>query len=427
MKVSFNINLTKGQKEAYALTKQSDIKYLTLVWSRQSGKTVFTEIILIETLFKSNKLSGYISPTFQLGRKVYKEVVKLLEPTNIIKSANASTLTIESIYGSTIQFYSADAYTSIRGNTISDVLIVDEAAYMPDMLPNGELLWSNVIMPITKARCKKIIFVSTPHGKNGFFYEQYIRALNNEKGYGYLQKTIHDDDLVTEEQLVEIKRTTPSLAFKQEFECEFLDSSITVFNGFEYAFKDDSYQEGRNTWLGIDLSTVGDDNTIITFINDLNQVKQVNIETISLDNKYKEITKYINNTTKLKGVYIETNSIGTPMYNEIIKLVSNKYKDYVEPFETTHSSKINIIDQLAIDIANNNISFNKEDKELFSEFSTFTYTISKSKNIIYGAKQGFHDDRVMSLAIALEARYKLNKVITLKNFGFLRDQSKHII
>ena len=36
MKLNFKINLTDSQKEAYQAAHSKEIKYLTLVWSRQS-------------------------------------------------------------------------------------------------------------------------------------------------------------------------------------------------------------------------------------------------------------------------------------------------------------------------------------------------------------------------------------------------------
>lgn len=36
MKLNFKINLTESQKEAYQAAHNKEIKYLTLVWSRQS-------------------------------------------------------------------------------------------------------------------------------------------------------------------------------------------------------------------------------------------------------------------------------------------------------------------------------------------------------------------------------------------------------
>ena len=66
-----------------------------------SGKTVFAEVMLIEYLCKAETFNAYISPSFAQGKKVYQELIKLLDGSGIIKQANASDLKIESIFGST--------------------------------------------------------------------------------------------------------------------------------------------------------------------------------------------------------------------------------------------------------------------------------------------------------------------------------------
>ena len=236
MKLNFNIDLTEGQKAAYDLCHDRKNKTVVLCYSRQCGKSVLAEVLLIEYLCKSNTFNAYISPTFQLGRKVYGEITKLLENTGIIKKANATTLTIETVFGSTLQFFSAEAYTAIRGTTVSGVLIIDEAAYIQDILPNGEHFWGNVVMPITKARKPLIVLISTPCGKQGFFYDFYLRAINNEDGIVQLTRTIYDDSLASAKDIEEIKKSIPEMAWRQEFLVEFLDSSLTFFTGFEKCF-----------------------------------------------------------------------------------------------------------------------------------------------------------------------------------------------
>lgn len=395
MKVNFKIKLTNGQEEAYRLAHEKDTKQLVLVWSRQSGKSVFAEIMLIENLLKKNKFSAYISPTFQLGRKVYKEIVNLLDGKGIIKKANSSTLTIETITNSTLQFYSVESYTAIRGTTVNGVLICDEAAYYPDVLPNGENIWGNVIMPITKARQPLTILISTPCGKQGFFYDFYLRALNGEDGIKYLERTIYDDNLVNKEQIEEIKRSIPPKAFEQEFMCKFLDSSLTFFQGFENCFVKDMQYNGTKEWIGVDLSGDGTDETIVTKVNDNNQVIQYKIEG-TLDQKYRKIADIINQTNPVAS-YIENNGLGAPMINEIKKLVKRKSNIY--EWNTSNSSKEEIISYLAVKVANKELYFN--DSELYSQFGTFICKISKTKKLTFAAQEGKKDDRVMSLAIAL--------------------------
>lgn len=413
MEIKFDIKFTQGQIDAIKSFRSNKTKYLMLNYSRQSGKSVFAETILIQYLCKTDKFSAYVSPTFQLGRKVFKEITQLLEGKGIIKKSNASTLTIESVFGSVLQFFSVEAYTAIRGFTISGVLICDECAYYPDILPNGEQIWGNVLMPITKARCKKIVLISTPRGKRGFFYDFCMRAMNKEKGFRYLKRTIFDDTLISPQDIEEIKKVVPEIAFKQEFECEFLDNALTFFNGFERCFKKDVTHSYHKTWIGVDLSGDGKDETILTKINEENVVEQFKILG-TLDQKYKQIADIVNNSTNLQYSFVEINGLGAPMLNEIKKLVKNKHK--LQPWTTTNSSKEEILSELAVKIANNDIIFNEKDTELYSQFGTFTSKFSKTGKLQLMAQDGYKDDRIMSLAIALKAKTSLKPAYTDNDF-----------
>lgn len=409
MKLKFNINLTKTQKKAYNVLKQGDTKVLVCRWSRQCGKSVLAEILLIEYLSKPKLYSAYISPTFALGRKVFKEIVQLLDGTGLIKSANASTLTIESVVGATLQFFSIEAYQAIRGHTISGILVCDEAAFYPDILPSGEDIWGSILQPITKARKPKILIISTPRGKRGMFYNLYNKAINNQVGYKQITASIYDDELVTQDQIDEIKNSIPARSFQEEYEVQFLDSSLTFFEGFEKCFKELTHSYDK-TWIGIDLSGDGQDDTIVTKINGRNEVECITVKG-SLDTKYQQIAEIINQSYNLQGCYVEQNGLGAPMYNEIQKLV--RHKNLIRPWTTTNSTKEDIVSALAVQIAKEEITFDEDDKQLFYQLSTFTATLSKTNKLVFKGAGSSHDDMVMSLAIALRCKtdYKYDKNI----------------
>ena len=375
---------------------------------------------MIEYLCKANTFNAYISPTFAQGRKVYSELSQLLESTGIIKKANASELKIESIYGSTLKFFSMESPTSIRGNTISGLLVMDETAFFPIQLPDGSDPYYNVIFPTIKARKPKVLVISTPNGRQGMFHDLYIKALNNENGYKELFASIYDDDLITKEEIEELKRGYPPLAFKQEFECEFLDNALTVFPNFQTCF-DGKYDGGR-CWIGVDPSSVGEDNTIVSIINANNQVKQYKIDG-TLDLKYDKIAKIINEYRPV-ATYIEDNSIGAVMAFEIRKQLINKGNFYT--FTTTNETKKQYISLLAVAIANNQIHFKQDNTLLYSELATFTFKLTKTGNITYAAKEGYHDDTVTSLGICLQCREDF-KLQGNPNVDFVRLPIKQII
>lgn len=353
---------------------------------------------MIEYLCKPYSFNAYISPTFAQGKKVFAELTQLLEPTNIIKKANAADLKIETIYGSTLKFFSMESPTSIRGNTISGLLVLDEAAFFPIQLTDGQDPYYNVIFPIIKARKPKVLVISTPNGRQGMYYDLYLKAFNGENGYYQITATIYDDDLISKEEIDGLKRGYPPLAWRQEFLVEFLDNALTVFPNFETCF--DSNYSGGKCWCGIDPSSVGEDNTILTVVNDKNEVRQHKIDG-SLDVKYEKIAKLVNEYNPV-ATYIENNSIGEVMANEIKKKLKRKSNFYT--FTTTNDSKKQYISLIAVDIANNAIHFENDNKLLYSELSTFTYKLTKAGNITYAARDGYHDDTVTSLGICLQCK-----------------------
>lgn len=417
MRINFDINLTKKQQEAYNIIHQNDCRFLVARWSRQCGKTIFAEIMLIEYLCKPNTFNAYISPTFSQGKKVFAELTQLLEGTGIIKKSNAADLKMESIYGSTLKFFSMESPTSIRGNTVSGILVMDEAAFFPIQLSDGQDPYYNVIFPIIKARKPKTLVISTPNGKQGMYHDLYLKALNGEKGYYQLTATIYDDDLITKEEIEELKKGYPPLAFKQEFEVEFLDNALTVFPNFETCF--DGKYEKKKCWIGIDPSSVGEDNTIVSIINTDDTVRQYKVEG-TLDQKYDKIARIINDYNPV-ATYIENNSIGEVMANEIRKKLLRKSNFY--SFTTTNDSKKQYISMLAVDIANNAIHFEEDNKLLYSELSTFTFKLTKGGNITYAARDGFHDDTVTSLGVCLQCRDDF-KYSGLNNMNFVRTNTK---
>lgn len=360
--------------------------------------------MMIEYLCIPHTFNAYISPTFAQGKKVFAELTQLLEGTGIIKKANAADLKIESVYGATLKFFSMESPTSIRGNTISGILVMDEAAFFPTQLSTGEDPYYNVIFPIIKARKPKVLVISTPNGRQGMYYDLYLKAFNGEKGYHQLTATIYDDDLITNEEIEELKRGYPPLAFKQEFEVEFLDNALTVFPNFASCF-DGNYSGGK-CWIGVDPSSVGEDNTILTVVNEKGEVRQHKVDG-ELDAKYAQIAKLINGYSPVAS-YIENNSIGEVMANEIKKKLIRKSNFY--SFTTTNETKKQYISLLAVDIANNAIHFEDDNKLLYSELSTFTFKLTKGGNITYAARDGYHDDTVTSLGICLQCHqdFKLN-------------------
>lgn len=403
-----NLKFTKTQEKAWRILNMANCKELVLAWSRQSGKSVFLEFCCIYFLLKKWANIGYITPQFAHSRKVYSDIIKILEPTGLIKTANASTLQIELINGNRLSFFSAESPTAIRGNSFRGLVVVDEAAFIPDTTSDGQDFFNSILMPTCKSYKPKVVYGSTPLAKSGTFYTKFMRGQEGHphtdtpnKVYS-IKATIYDDSLITEEEIEEIKNSIPEASFKREFMVEFMDNAMSAFTDYTDKFTlNKQIDFNQPLWIGVDFHSVGSDSTIVSLINADNDVWQIEIKG-GLDAQYRQIANILDKCKKLVIGYFESNSIGQVMLNEIKKLTKQRSK--VIEWCTTNESKEIQVGLVQTHLTKDMMHFEESNKQLKNQFDTFSYSISKTRKITYAALSGHHDDRVLSLMIAMQAK-----------------------
>ena len=403
-----NLKFTKTQEKAWRILNMANCKELVLAWSRQSGKSVFLEFCCIYFLLKKWANIGYITPQFAHSRKVYSDIIKILEPTGLIKTANASTLQIELINGNRLSFFSAESPTAIRGNSFRGLVVVDEAAFINDTTSDGQDFFNSILMPTCKAYKPKVIYASTPLAKSGTFYTKFMRGQEGHphtdtpnKVYS-IKATIYDDSLITAEEIEEIKNSIPEASFQREFMVEFMDNAMSAFTDYTDKFTlKKQIDFNQPLWIGVDFHSVGSDSTIVSLINADDDVWQIEIKG-GLDAQYRQIANILDKCKKLVIAYMESNSIGEVMLNEVKKLTKQKSK--IIEWCTTNESKEIQVGLVQTHLTKDMMHFEENNKQLKNQFDTFGYAISKTRKITYAALSGHHDDRVLSLMIAMQAK-----------------------
>ena len=403
-----NLKFTKTQEKAWRILNMANCKELVLAWSRQSGKSVFLEFCCIYFLLKKWANIGYITPQFAHSRKVYSDIIKILEPTGLIKTANASTLQIELINGNRLSFFSAESPTAIRGNSFRGLVVCDEAAFVNDTTSDGQDFFNSILMPTCKAYKPKVIYASTPLAKSGTFYTKFMRGQEGHphtdtpnKVYS-IKATIYDDSLITAEEIEEIKNSIPEASFQREFMVEFMDNAMSAFTDYTDKFTlKKQIDFNQPLWIGVDFHSVGSDSTIVSLINADNDVWQIEIKG-GLDAQYRQIANILDKCKKLVIAYMESNSIGKTMTNEIFKLTKQRSK--IIEWCTTNESKEIQVGLVQTHLTKDMMHFEESNKQLKNQFDTFGYSISKTRKITYAALSGHHDDRVLSLMIAMQAK-----------------------
>lgn len=396
--VELDFQPKKGQKHIIELAHNNQNKKIVINIFRQYGKSFVCRYLVLEWMQTPDTVVGYITQNSRLANDIYKKFITMF-PEELVKSKNGKDYVIELVNGSKLIFFSVEQTHTIRGFTL-DYLIFDEVSHSREYTPEGEHLYYNIISPLLDAKGKKEIFISTPNGKQGFFYDLYQRAISGQRGYVYYKVSVYDDETKSPEWIEEKRAGYPELAWKQEYECEFLDGGLSYFKHYVERFINEEFDWSQKLVGGVDFSSVGSDNTVLTFMNEKKQAIQF-IVNGDLDDKYNQIAQLLReHQTNLVYCLFESNSIGEVMGEQIKKLLPTGLRSKIDFIYTSNQSKNDYIDKLALDIERGNISFMKNNETLKDEFGTYTYKISKTGLKVFNALDGYHDDTVISCALA---------------------------
>ena len=390
-------------------TKQRDMvqqilgsaaKYHVACVGRQFGKSLMAINLSLYWMINEGPVKVlWVSPVYSQTTKVQKELMQAIGASGIVKNCNYSDNYIRLKNGSEIIFRSAEKYDNIRGLTV-DYGILDEAAFMK------EDAWKEAIKPVFLVRGKKVLFISTPKGKN-WFHELFQLAKSNDyDNYAHYTGSSYDTPYINREEIEDAKRTLPPNVFQQEYLARFIDSGGEVFSNLQSNIMPTWGQNNSKIYCGVDLGKQ-EDFTVATFMNAQGQVIDIyraNAQewTTMTGEIIKRIKQY--NAT----VMIEVNSIGDVIFEQ----VKSQWAD-THPFMTTSKSKNEIIEGLILDMNEDTIGIPDAltFPPLLSELEVFTYEYNpKTRNIRYGHPSGLHDDCVISLAIANYNR-KQNKTL----------------
>ena len=379
-----------AQREVIQSIITNDAKYHIATIGRQWGKSLMGENLALYWMINDGPCKVlWVSPVYSQAMKVHKELYAAIAKSGIVKSNNYSANEITLKNGSVIYFRSAERYDNIRGMTL-DYGIVDEAAFMKDDA------WKEAIRPVFAVRGKKVLFISTPKGKNWFYDIYQLGKSTDHPRYKSYTGSSYETPFISTEEINDAKATLPEMVFKQEYEAQFIDSGGEVFQNIDRASFDSWSHPNGKVYCGIDLGKQ-EDYTVATFMDSTGKV--VDIYRANQKEWTIMVSEIMERVRKWSAtVMVEVNSIGDVIFEQL----KNQWQD-THPFVTSSKSKNEIIEGLILDF--NQLSIKIPDESLFHplthELEVFTYTYNpKTRNVSYGHPSGQHDDTVMSLAIS---------------------------
>ena len=368
-----------------------------VVTGRQFGKTLLGMNSMAYWLLNNPGTVGvWASPYNQQGDAVYDELVVEIKP--LLQSFNSQSKKVVFKNGSTLLFRSLENYEAFRGYTF-DYGVIDECAFV------REEAWK-VVRPTFAVHGKKVMVISTPWVKNTF-YDMYCLGLDesNDQFTSFKAPSIANPYFPYSE--IEASRAIlPEETVQQEYYAEFGEAGGGVFTGFgDYCKIDKFYGDYREErcYLGGDIALGGKDWTCIVVINQSGEVINIERWRDSITSRQISRINAIVDSYNIAGGYIELNQ------ERGISQAVERHNRMVKPWETTRKNKPLLIQGLKKAIEDGTISLPSKNAgpdavAMIKELGDFTKEAKNNGYIAYSHPPGGHDDTVIALALAEEAR-----------------------
>ena len=409
---------------------------------RQSGKSVTVGLYTLHyALFNKDKYVGICGNTLGLAREVLDKIKKIFVelPSWLQQGLVAWNKTYIELENGTKIMTAAANEDAFRGYSMN-LLIIDEAAYIEN--------WNEFADSVFPAQAalvdKKKILISTPNGMNSW-YHIVQNAKREDSAYNYFTMDWRDvpryspvdgSRIDPEDFKMSEISTNGRQYFAQNYELAFLGSSNTLIEStaLQNLIPQDEDQiifnslfsglrifekpiDGHSYIIGVDPAKEGIDKTAIQVL-DVTVLPFKQVACANLDDSYLTIPAKLFDLGQYYNwamVVVENN-----IDNSIVDNLSFNYEYEGEifrergknllGFRTTTKTKKQMLSLLKKLIEED--KFKIADKATIDELFVFV----QQKNGSFSAQDGYHDDLVMALCIALVPFLNVKRFDDFKGF-----------
>jgi len=202
-------------------------RFITVCAGRRAGKTYLAIRQICYHARKPNQNIYYLTASYRQAKLIaWKLLKEKLLDLRWVKKINESELTILLKNQTLISLKGADnGAQNLRGISLS-YCVIDEAALVdPDA-------WYSVIRPALADQRGGCLFISTPTGKNNWFYELYLMQENNPEWRSF-SITTAEAGFVDPEEIEQARSEMSLKQFKQEFEGSWEVAESRICHAFD--------------------------------------------------------------------------------------------------------------------------------------------------------------------------------------------------
>jgi hypothetical protein len=376
-----------GQSEFH----ESRARFRILACGRRWGKTKggANEAIRLAVQSGSDSVGFCVAPTYWHTQKQWREFL-LYCPPEIITNINRADRLITLLGQRLIWFKSADNPDSLRSEGL-DWLWVDEGAQIK------EEAWDLALRPALMDKKGKAIFTGTPKGHN-WYWRLWLRGQDPlQTDYKSWNYSSQNNPYLDPKEIEDFARDMPKRAYQQEILGKFLKDVGSVFRNVRSHIKKIPLgsQKGHRYVVGCDVAKHQDFTVLIAVDVASGQLHGFDrfgeLDWVLQTKRIVNFCQQYNNARLL----IDSTGVGDPIYDRL-----RREGVRVDGYKFTLSTKADLIDNLSLIMDNNEICY-PEILELINELELFGFKMGATGTTHYGAPEGYHDDCVISLALAV--------------------------
>ncbi len=299
--------------------------------------------------------------------------------------------------GSTLFTRSGDKPKSLVSRGYSKV-IIDESGFFRDES-------FRELKPALLERQGQLIAIGVPMLQN-WYYDLYKDAKRKDPDTFQLQLPSIVNPAISLNEWHKLFRTTSRAEFLRQYCAKFQEISGTVWKLSDLEKIKGSFYEnfpisGFDYFAGVDFARK-QDNTVVTIAKRVNKfVSVVDKLTLHGGNWASQMFRIADflNYWNVTNAYCDATGIG----DALIEQLADKTTAGITPFIFTNETKTDVIDILTVKIEADLIEIPEQLIEYHNELKIYEFEISKTGLRIFNAPEGYHDDHVISLALAVTA------------------------
>src|SRR5262245_724147 len=219
-RIAEDAGITPDPWQAELLRSTAD--RVLMLCSRQSGKTTTAAFMALHTAVyrRPGGVVIIVSPSQRQSGEIFRTVMRHHSNLENVPELKAeSALRAEMANGSRILALPGSE-TTVRGYSAADLIVIDEASRVEDALLQA-------VRPMLATSQGRLVALTTPAGKRGWFYEAWIGDGNWHRVKVPASMCPRISKKFLEEELKELGASR----FSEEYELEFIDPDAAAFPG----------------------------------------------------------------------------------------------------------------------------------------------------------------------------------------------------